>query len=563
MPPRPGAVDPSRAVGDALSGRHPHAQPSFEEQHVGFARYTQSDRWIYIEGPSGAGGHALTSKGIDGIAYNLETDQLEIVEQKGIARARKVGLNDDPTAVTVNLQKNLDDAIERLRRMGPLDSDMAVPRRATVLHRLRQLRAALDGHAPVPARTRIVITSAQAKGITRGLANYWRSRGVALPVEFESTAPVLRPAVAPSGPRGGPSPLTEAVRGTSNRATTARGTAEARTEPAPRRAASPDVPGTRGSVGLPDPSRPPTDLSLPRARIRPIAFRFVGTLIIDILVDIALGLFVSYFERQVAKETQARVADGWRDQIFPRIQNTLQTEMRASAEGSLSARTRVFIGVPWAVVMRELDEDFSDAVVWFTKFAAGSPGFGEIYERVEVDTTGLLRLELAVARSEESPWKSRLRGETFRRERVRGATNLVRYPFRTWVMVHDPRVASTVEWLRRDRGQLDTALAWIEREYVSLDTSASHDDSLVRIQTALGDYAYADAAREASAFSQAMSRGHGVRAQSITKRLDSFRSDVLRTHATLIWLAPRMTREQLRLLEGLLGARVFGARQRR
>ena len=161
---------------------HVHDRPAFEEQHVGFARYRFEEGWVYIEGPSGAGGHALTAPGFDGVAYNTHTGELELVEQKGISRTRPVELKDKPTAVTKKLVKNLDDVIAKVAKMTDL------PDQRKILSLLKKTRDALDGKGTVPDRVRIRITSERGTRITKGLRDYWKKRGVDLTVEFGSTA---------------------------------------------------------------------------------------------------------------------------------------------------------------------------------------------------------------------------------------------------------------------------------------------------------------------------------------------------------------------------------------
>jgi hypothetical protein len=506
---------------------------------------------VYIDGPSGAGGHKLTANGIDGIAYNVQTDELEIIEQKGISKPDKIGLGKRPTAVTVHLRKHLDDAIEKVRRLGPLDSDIALPRRATVLHRLRQLPAALDGRGPVPPRTRVVITSAKGTGITRDLANYWRSRGVELPVEFESTAPTSRaepaPASGSSARLGSGSPRGAAAdfRGTSSRGTAhaPRGTPKPTAKPAP--------PGLSGSVEAPRPMRLPTA----RARAATSLFRFARGVVIQMLVDITLGLLVQYFERQVAEQTQARVAEAWKDKIFPKIEGVLRREMQASASGAQSARDRTYIGVRWALVTRELDEDASDVIVWATKFAVQNPGFGEIYERTEVNTADMLRLDVTPVGAQSPYWKGRLDGEAFKRERVPGATNLIRYPFRTWILVHDPAVAAMMETIRQERERFQTDLLSIEREYLKVDAYATFDESLIRIQTAVDNYALHDAGREAATFARELHRMHGASALPTVMRIATFKNKLAQTEARHSNRRLRLQPEQARLLDSQLGPR--------
>jgi hypothetical protein len=180
----PRAVVETGTGGPVLQRQTPHVhdRPAFEEQHAAFAQFPRSAGWTVIEGPSGRGGHGLTQAGLDALAFNNNTFELVILEQKGISRARRVGLGDSPTAVTVNLAQNLSATIQRVRAMQDL------PNRMIILSKLQQtLNAVQSGTATVPLGVTLQISSERGTGITRGLRTYWGSRGVNLNTRFQNT----------------------------------------------------------------------------------------------------------------------------------------------------------------------------------------------------------------------------------------------------------------------------------------------------------------------------------------------------------------------------------------
>jgi hypothetical protein len=210
--------------------------------------------------------------------------------------------------------------------------------------------------------------------------------------------------------------------------------------------------------------------------------------------------------------------------------------------------------VRWALVTRELDEDVSDVIVWATKFAVQNPGFGEMYERTEVNTADMLRLNVTPAGAAGPYWKRYLDGEAFKRERVPGTTNLIRYPFRTWILVHDPGVAAMIEAIRQERERLHAELLTIEREYLRVDASASLDENLIRIQAAVDNHAFFDASRESSTFAQALQRRYGAGALPAVQRIAAFKHKLAQAEARHVNRRLRLQPEQARLLDSQLGA---------
>jgi hypothetical protein len=55
------------------------------EQSIGF--WLGDKGYVIIEGPSGTGGHGINAHGFDGIAFNPDTGDLIIYDNKSLARS--------------------------------------------------------------------------------------------------------------------------------------------------------------------------------------------------------------------------------------------------------------------------------------------------------------------------------------------------------------------------------------------------------------------------------------------------------------------------------------------
>lgn len=144
-----------------------HARGYVGEQEMGFRLYSAEDDWVFIRGPSGAQGHGVTTSGEDGLAYNVRTKELHIIDNKSLARRGNVG---SATAIDPqrNLMNNLDDMIRYVESQPP----ERLPYRQRVLRMLRQTRAALREGKQIPGRVKLVVTNAggRSTGVTRRLA---------------------------------------------------------------------------------------------------------------------------------------------------------------------------------------------------------------------------------------------------------------------------------------------------------------------------------------------------------------------------------------------------------
>jgi Domain of unknown function (DUF4157) len=157
-----------------------HARGYGGEQGMGFVHYRQEDGWIFVEGPSGAAGHGITQPGFDGVAYNVRTDELHIVDNKSLARAGNVG---SATAIdpSRNLARNLDGLIARV------EASTNLPWRDRLLGRLRGLRTALASGQPLPHNVQLVVTA--TGGRSTGVTGRLQTAGVQYRPEPTPQAP--------------------------------------------------------------------------------------------------------------------------------------------------------------------------------------------------------------------------------------------------------------------------------------------------------------------------------------------------------------------------------------
>jgi hypothetical protein len=166
----------------------------FGEQNMGFVLGERG--YEFIDGPSGAGGHGITSSGFDGVAYNPRTGDLVIGDNKSF---RRVGNVTSATALDpeVNLQKNLKATINHIENQPNLGN---FPNRSVVLQRLKSadqgLTAWIKGGrqgTPNLGGTRLVVFN--AGGNSTGVGGKLARTGV---VQFEDLNASPRIRVAPS-----------------------------------------------------------------------------------------------------------------------------------------------------------------------------------------------------------------------------------------------------------------------------------------------------------------------------------------------------------------------------
>ncbi|MGA7933152.1 MAG: CFI-box-CTERM domain-containing protein, partial [Kovacikia sp.] len=137
-----------------------HARGYAGEQSMGFG-YSQEKGWILVEGPGGSAGHGVTTPGFDGVAYNAKADELHLIDNKSL----KAETARSATAITKNLQKNLDILVNKVEGM----KDM--PNQPRILQLLKQMRDAVAAGKQLPKNTKLIVTGegGQVKGVSTSL----------------------------------------------------------------------------------------------------------------------------------------------------------------------------------------------------------------------------------------------------------------------------------------------------------------------------------------------------------------------------------------------------------
>ncbi|MEW8492464.1 MAG: hypothetical protein AB2604_01560 [Candidatus Thiodiazotropha taylori] len=118
-------------------------------------------------GPGGAGGHQLTAHGVDIVAFNPQSGELWIVDNKSSGGTSTV---QSASAITTNLARNLDRAIRDIERQP------ASPHKQRVLDLLRTTRTAVRGGHTLPRQVSLVITN--AGGYHSGISARLRRLGI-------------------------------------------------------------------------------------------------------------------------------------------------------------------------------------------------------------------------------------------------------------------------------------------------------------------------------------------------------------------------------------------------
>jgi hypothetical protein len=133
------------------------------EQSMGF--FLGERGYFFVEGPSGAGGHAANAAGFDGVAYNPTTDHLIIYDNKAFARAGNVY---DASAITKNFSQNLNALIGRVQKMS------GMPGQQQILNKLTATQQALNTSAAAwPTNVQVAVSNAggQSTGVGGKLAS--------------------------------------------------------------------------------------------------------------------------------------------------------------------------------------------------------------------------------------------------------------------------------------------------------------------------------------------------------------------------------------------------------
>ena len=153
--------DPSPQVVTQLN----QARCTIGEQGIAFSGYPHNRGWAFLEGPSGAGGHAWNQPGFDGVAFRVSGPfEIEIIDNKAFASTRNVS---SASAITRNLETNLGDLSAQIA--NPVYD--VVPRIAEARSSIAAARTALQNGTPLPPEIRLIVTNfgGRSSGITAAL----------------------------------------------------------------------------------------------------------------------------------------------------------------------------------------------------------------------------------------------------------------------------------------------------------------------------------------------------------------------------------------------------------
>src|SRR3954453_4346608 len=141
------------------------------EQHMGF--WLGENGYVIVDGPSGKGGHAANAPGFDGLAFNPQTNEIILYDNKayyakpGTSVDTRSGKTIDPTA---GLAASLQRQIARVNAIGDM------PGKQRVLGDLRATLAAVAQGRRWPSNVRIAITNAWSR--RTGISATLRARGI-------------------------------------------------------------------------------------------------------------------------------------------------------------------------------------------------------------------------------------------------------------------------------------------------------------------------------------------------------------------------------------------------
>jgi hypothetical protein len=163
-PPAMFAADPSApAAGDVPAPiTAAHAGAALGEREVAFALGQRGFRFVIS--PTGPGAHALTGSGFDSVAYNHETSELWLIDNKasgalGKAEGKKA------TALGQNLEASLDEAVTIVRGMPDF------PDKPMVLRKLEDSLGAVRQGRPIPPALNVKLKVTAAGGYAGGARN--------------------------------------------------------------------------------------------------------------------------------------------------------------------------------------------------------------------------------------------------------------------------------------------------------------------------------------------------------------------------------------------------------
>jgi len=170
------------------------------EQSMGF--FLGQQGYFFVEGPSGAGGHAATASGFDGVAYHPANRHLIIYDNKSFARSGNIS-----SATAIDAEKNLLQNLDRLiaRVQGVKD----LPHKDNILSLLNQTRQAVQAvqqGQSVKGPSNVTIAVSNAGGQSTGVGGRLSKSGVQF-IDYNA-APKPAPAGGQSKPSVAPRSVT-------------------------------------------------------------------------------------------------------------------------------------------------------------------------------------------------------------------------------------------------------------------------------------------------------------------------------------------------------------------
>ena len=285
-----------------------------------------------------------------------------------------------------------------------------------------------------------------------------------------------------------------------SRATRERGLDEApKAQPSPITSRSGDVDQRLRGLDL---DAPTTTLETPTVK-RTLAksiLKFGRGFLIDQLIDLAIALFVGYFQRQVTEDIIRLTRDAWRRKVAPKVEPRVHHWIQKSAAGhtfNLAADQKyVYVEVEWTLMLEELRKDASDVVVWLGKFVAQDPGFGERFYDLELtrkpDIYKPRDGELARDRMED-------------REPNRTEIGINDYVFTQYFLVHDPDVLAIAKEMfshgQKVHARFDEVLQEWRSALIRFEPPA---DLVAEVRAALDKYQFRKAAAAMARLAVAM-----------------------------------------------------------
>lgn len=155
--PKPKAYVYDPETNSWVKGNVRHLKGYAGEQSMGF--YFGERGYFIVEGPSGAGGHSITSHGFDGVAFNPETKDLIIYDNKAYKKLGSVG---SASAIEKNLEQNMEELIERVSKSS---AGREMPHSGEILQQLRRALKAVKEGKGWPKSVRLAISNASGNSL--------------------------------------------------------------------------------------------------------------------------------------------------------------------------------------------------------------------------------------------------------------------------------------------------------------------------------------------------------------------------------------------------------------